>query len=173
MTGDEPSDAEIESNLSDMGKSYGLSWIKPNDHFKAGEQIRKGIYLFESIISNKQYWVATEVLATPSTLKIVTAIVDATIMVGDPLDWSVLLVDSTKRICNSFKCYSVPLYECLFTMLGARFPFSNFEVVVMNRLRVSPLKIHHGAWVYMKVFQFYVEHKSWKPSLDLFLISFT
>lgn len=84
-------------------------------------------------------------LATPSMLKIVTAIVDVAIMVGDPLDWSVLLVDLTKRICNSFECYLVPLYECLFTRLGARFPFSNSEVVVMNHLRVSPLKIHHGA----------------------------
>lgn len=37
MTGDEPSDAEIASHLNDMGKSYGVSWVKPDDHFKAGE----------------------------------------------------------------------------------------------------------------------------------------
>lgn len=79
----------------------------------------------------------TKVIGTHSTLNIIVAI-NVDIMVGNSLDWSVLPLDFVERICSSFEGCLVLLYECLFTKLRVHFPFSIFEVVVMNRLRVSP-----------------------------------
>lgn len=93
-------------------------------------------------------------------------------MVDNPLDWLILSVGLIERIYSYFEDYFVPLYECLFTRLGIRLPFSNFEVAMMNCLKVTPSQLHHRAWVFMKVFQLCVEHKYWEPSLELFFISF-
>ncbi|KAL5059662.1 hypothetical protein RYX36_031266, partial [Vicia faba] len=57
---------------------------------------------------------------------------------------------STKRMCSSIEGCSVPSYEFIFTRLSIRFTFSNFEVVVQNRLRVSPSQLYPGAWTFMK-----------------------
>lgn len=38
----------------------------------------------------------------------------------------------------------------------------------MNCLRVSPSQLRYGSWAYIKVFQLYAKHKSYKPSLELF-----
>lgn len=84
-------------------------------------------------------------LGTPSTLNIVMAITNVYIMVYNPLDWPILPVDLTETIYNSFEGCSVPLYVCLFIRLGACLPFSDFEVIVMNHLRVSPSQLHPGA----------------------------
>lgn len=40
------------------------------------------------------------------------------IMVGGPQDWSILLVDLEKRICNSFDNCVAVLYDLLFIMIG-------------------------------------------------------
>lgn len=48
------------------------------------------------------------------------------------------------------------------------FAISDFEVAMINRLRVSPSQLHSGSWAYMNVFQLCIEQKSWKPSHELF-----
>lgn len=59
--------------------------------------------------------------------------IDATnIVVGDPLNWSVLQVDSGKRICNPFDGCPVPFYECMFTRIGLWMPLFEFDVVVLS-----------------------------------------
>lgn len=68
------------------------------------------------------------------------------IMVGDPLDWSVLLVDLKKRICNYLDDCLVSLYEYLFIRIGLWFPFFDFEMVVLKQLKVSPSPLHLGAY---------------------------
>lgn len=55
-----------------------------------------------------------------------------------------------------------------FHQVRLSFPFSNFEVTMINRLRVSPLQLHPWAWAFMKVFQLCAEHKYWKLSLEPF-----
>lgn len=60
----------------------------------------------------------------------------ARIMVRNSLEWSILLVGSENRICNSFKDWVISLYECLFTRIELWLPFSDFEVVVLNHLKV-------------------------------------
>lgn len=111
-------------------------------------------------------------VGTHSILSIVEAISNVDIMVGNSLDWLILLVCPEERICNSFEGCSVPVYECLFIRLGTCLPFFDFEVVVMDRLRVAPLQLHPGPWDFVKVFQLYVEYKSWKPFLKLFFFIF-
>lgn len=46
--------------------------------------------------------------------------------------------------------------------------FSEFELVVLKHLYISPSQLHMGSWAYIRVFQLYTEHNSWKPSLNLF-----
>lgn len=89
----------------------------------------------------------------PSTLDTLAVITNANIMVGNPTDWSVLLVNPAKKTCNSFEESSVLLYECPITRLGVCLPFSNFEVAVMNHLKVYPLQLHPRVWAYKKVFK--------------------
>lgn len=76
-------------------------------------------------------------VGTLSALSIKATINVVGIMVCDPLDWSVLPMGSENRIYNYFGCCLVLLYECLFTKIGLRLSFSNFEVVVLKQLKVS------------------------------------
>lgn len=83
-------------------------------------------------------------LGTPSILSIVEAITSANIKVANPSSWSVFPVNLAERICNSFEECLVPLYEYLFTRLGICLPFLDFEVFVMDRLKVVPSQFHPG-----------------------------
>lgn len=136
------------------------------------EMTRMKFRLIELNNTNRYHLVAAEMLGTPFIMNIVEAIINADIIVGNSSGWSVLPVGPVERMCSSFKGFSVLMYECLFTKLGVRLFFSEFEVVVLNRPRVAPLQHHPRAWAYMKVFQLYAKSKSWKPSLELFFYLF-
>lgn len=127
------------------GKSKDVSWIRLDDHFNADELDQKGIRLVESDNANKYHWMAIEVIRTHSTLKTIVVITNVDIMVDNPSDWLVLLVNPAERMCNSFEGCLVPLYEFILTMLGVRLPFFDFEVVVMNLLRVTPSQLYPKA----------------------------
>lgn len=71
---------------------------------------------------------------------------------GNSLDCAILPVGPDERACSSFEGCSVPMYECVFTMFEMHMPFYDFEVVKMNRLKVSPLQLHPGAWAFMVAF---------------------
>lgn len=55
-----------------------------------------------------------------------------------------------------------------FTKLGVHFPFSDFKVAMMNRMRFAPSQLHPGVLAYMKVSQLIIEHKYRAPSIELF-----
>lgn len=103
MNGSEPSDVKLVRHLECQGQSNGISWIIPDDHFKAVELARRGLRLVESDNANKYHLVATEAVGTPSILNIVEAITNTDIMVTIPLDWFILLIKSMERICSSFE----------------------------------------------------------------------
>lgn len=113
-------------------------------------------------------WVNAKIVGTPSVLntKVTIDVVDIT--VNGPFVWLALPVGLEKRACSSFDYCLVSVYECLFTWIRLQLSFSNFEVVVLKHLKIAPSQLHLGSWTYLKVFEFYVEHKSWKPSLRLF-----
>lgn len=77
-------------------------------------------------------------MSTKATLK------DANIVVGGPLEWLVLPVSGEKRLCSYFDDRMVPFHECMFTRIGLRWPFSEFEVVVLKHFKVAPSQLHPG-----------------------------
>lgn len=80
------------------------------------------------------------ILNTEVTIDVVDITVD------DPLVWLVLPVGLEKGACNSFDYCLVSVYECLFTWIGLQqLPFSNFEVVVLKHLKISPSQLHLGS----------------------------
>lgn len=74
----------------------------------------------------------------------------------------VVLLRTARFLCTNV---SSPCWEYAY-------PFSDFEVVVMHHLKFAPSQLHHGAWIFIKVFQICVDHNSWEPSLELSFISF-
>lgn len=105
---------------------------------------------------------------TPSIMNSEATIEVLGIVVGDPQDWSVLLVCLKKKICNSFDDCIIPLYEFLFTNIGLWLSFSDFEVSILKHLKVSLSLLHLRSGPFMRVSQLCVVHKSWKPSLKFF-----
>lgn len=98
-----------------------------------------------------------------------TAGINATnITVDDRLYWSVFPMDLEKRIYRSFNDSSIPLYECMFTRIGLCLPLFDFEVGVLKHLKVSHSQLHLGALGLDEGVPTLWEHKSWKPSLEIF-----
>lgn len=63
-------------------------------------------------------WVDVEVVGTPSIINVEAAIEVVGIVINDPQDWSILLVDPEKNICRSFDECTFPRYECMFIRIG-------------------------------------------------------
>lgn len=87
----------------------------------------KNIELVELIEASKYSWVDSEILGTPYALNSLVVMRDANIEVSSPSDWSVLLVESGKRIYNNFDECFVPFYECLFTQINLWMPCSSVK----------------------------------------------
>lgn len=81
-------------------------------------------------------WVDTKIVGSSSVMRSEIVIDDAVIMVGDPLEWLILLVGLKKRICSSFDDCMIPLYECLFTRIRLCLPYYSFKLVVLKHLKV-------------------------------------
>lgn len=113
-------------------------------------------------------WVDVKLADTSSTLSIEVSLGEANIVVGNLLEWLVILVIEEKRIRNSINDCMVSFYECLFTRVGLRLPFFKFELAFLKHLKIYPSQIHSGSWVYKRVFKLYVEYNSWKPSIIFF-----
>lgn len=140
----EPSDVDIMVHLKYQGRLDVVSSIKPNEHSKVDELTKQGVKLVELASTIKYYWANAEVVETLYVLKDEVDITFPDIMVGNASNFLVILVDPAKRVCISLDGCSIPLYECLFTRLGVRFPFSDFEVVVLNQLKVLYLSFIWG-----------------------------
>lgn len=85
----------------------------------------------------KYGWVATKIVGTPSILNVETTIAIVDITFSDLLNYFVPLLRSEKMICSFFDGCFVPLYECMFTMIGLWLSFSEFEVTVMKHFPTS------------------------------------
>lgn len=94
--------------------------------------------------ASKYRKVDAEVVGTSFILNTEATIDVIDITVGDPFDWSVLLVGLEKRICISFDNCSFPFYECLFTRIGLRLPFFDIKVAFLKHLKVSLSQLHLG-----------------------------
>lgn len=122
-----------------------ISWVNPRDHHINDVLARKGIRLIESANASRYHWVATKIVRSSSVLSTIEVVIQSNIIICDMADWAILLVGLDERVCIYFEGCSVPLYECLFTRLGVLLPLSDFEVVRVNHLKVSPSQLHIGA----------------------------
>lgn len=110
-------------------------------------------------VSSVYDWVYENVAGTPSTLSTETSLSNVDIRVYNSLEWSILPVPKEKKICTSFDDCMVPFYECWFTRVGLRVPFSEFDVIVLKNLKVASSNLHLRSWACIRVFQLCVNHK--------------
>lgn len=101
----------------------------------------------------KYGWVEVGVVGTPHVLNTEATIEVVGLLVGDPQDWSVLHVGLEKRICSFLDDCVIPLFECFFTRIISRLPFSDLEVAILKYLKVASSKLHPRHWAFMQVFQ--------------------
>lgn len=57
-------------------------------------------------------------------------------------NWSSSNTDNSMRICSSLDGYSIPFYECLFSRLKFKQPFSDFEEGVLKHFKIAPSQLH-------------------------------
>lgn len=107
-------------------------------------EVKTHLDLRDQLDAMEYDWVDTKIVGSSSVMRSEVVIDDAGIMVGDPLEWSILPVGPKERICSSFDDYVIPLYECLFTRIRLCLPFYSFEVVVLKHLKV---RIPNFIWV--------------------------
>lgn len=46
----------------------------------------------------------------------------------------------------------IPFHEFIFSLVGYRIPFNEFEISVLNHLLISPSQFHHVSLTFIKVF---------------------
>jgi hypothetical protein len=66
----------------------------------------------------------------------------------------------------------VMLYECFFCDIRLCFPFSNFQVEILNRPEVAPSQLHPNAWRFINAFEIFCWANKWEVSSNLFLYLF-
>ncbi|KAL4287104.1 hypothetical protein AHAS_Ahas19G0152800 [Arachis hypogaea] len=44
-------------------------------------------------------------------------------------------------------------YECLFTKLGIKLPFFDFETNILWTCNVTPSQLHQNSWAFLKIYQ--------------------
>ncbi|MED6216056.1 hypothetical protein PIB30_004087 [Stylosanthes scabra] len=80
---------------------------------------------------------------------------------------------SEERVCyynlgHPEERHFIYMYKCLFSKLGVRLPFTQFEQDVLYECRVAPTQLHPNSWGFMKAFQ----SVCWYLQLDLSLKAF-
>ncbi|MED6191680.1 hypothetical protein PIB30_002487 [Stylosanthes scabra] len=81
--------------------------------------------------------------------------------------------NSEERVCyynllHPEERHFIYMYECLFSKLGVRVPFTQFEQDILYECRVAPSQLHPNSWGFMKAFQ----TVCWYLHLDLSLRAF-
>lgn len=123
-----------------------VSWATPNDHHQRDDILAcKGLRLIESDNVNRYHWVTGKIVRTLSILNTIEVVTKADITVGNPSDWSIVPIGPEKRICSSFERILVYLYECIFIGLRICLSFSDFEVAIMDHLKLVPSRCYPEA----------------------------
>lgn len=72
-------------------------------------------------------WVDFEIVGTASIYGHLKKMDGAHVEVGLSSDWVVSHIGEGKIICNCYDGCTIPFYECLFTQLKFRLPFTSYE----------------------------------------------
>ncbi|MED6122628.1 hypothetical protein PIB30_041569 [Stylosanthes scabra] len=93
--------------------------------------------------------------------------------VAEESKYELVAPTSDERVCyynlgHPKESHFIYMYECLFSKLGVRLPFTPFEQDVLYECRVAPTQLHPNTWGFMKAFQ----SVCWYLQLDLSLKAF-
>ncbi|MED6218390.1 hypothetical protein PIB30_026353 [Stylosanthes scabra] len=98
---------------------------------------------------------------------------DVVLLSKSVVDEELLASFREERVCyynlgHPEERHFIYMYECLFSKLGVRVPFTQFEQDVLFNCRVAPTQLHPNSWGFMKAFQ----SVCWYLQLDLSLRAF-
>jgi hypothetical protein len=65
------------------------------------------------------------------------------------------------------------LYDCFFQQIRLHFPFSNFQVEILNRLDIAPSQVHPNAWGFIIPFKIFCWANNWESSSNHLLYLFS
>ncbi|XP_072085862.1 uncharacterized protein [Arachis hypogaea] len=63
-------------------------------------------------------------------------------------------------------------YKSMFTQVGVRIPFSDFQMALLNRISVCPSQLHPNSWASIRCFEMVCEYLELPASVDVFLFYF-
>lgn len=99
-----------------------------------------------------EHWVDSELEGTISVFDSAVKVEETHIEMDPYSDWFVSHIDANNKICNSFDMCYVPFYECLFTQLRLRFPFSGLKQKFLNHLDTALYHLHLFSQAFVNVF---------------------
>ncbi|MCI38837.1 hypothetical protein A2U01_0060066, partial [Trifolium medium] len=88
------------------------------------------------------YWVLKDVLGVPSRYTTAVPLQNAGIVVSQSNSRGVLPINGDGRLCSRYEgCCGIPMFEILFKTMHVQFPLTDFEVEVLNHLRIAPSQL--------------------------------
>ncbi|XP_072065650.1 uncharacterized protein [Arachis hypogaea] len=98
---------------------------------------------------------------------------DSWVRVGSGIKIELLPCERDDRVCHRRDDWSFFfMYSCLFTELGVRLPFTDFECGVLYWLNCAPTQLHPNSWGFVRAFEVLMELLECPPSLRLFFSLF-
>ena len=68
--------------------------------------------------------------------------------------------------------YYTYMYDCFFTKLGVRLPFTDFQCEILRILNVAPTQLHPGVWSFVRSFEVICREVGFPPSAYAFFSFF-
>ena len=87
-------------------------------------------------------------------------------------DYELVAPDSEERVCfpplDSSEKLFFYAYDCFFSKLSVRLPFTDLESEVLWSCNLAPTQLHPNSWAFLKLFQLLCQFLGVSPSISLF-----
>ena len=131
-------------------------------------------------------WTTTDVLGRPSRIVNVRRLRDCETAwkkcfnlypIGEVIDrhpagtYKLAIPDPTERVCTPADEGGTPyvmVYKALFDKMKIQFPFSSFQLEVLQALDIAPSQLHVNGWGFMQAFEVFCWGQDWYCSSSLF-----
>ncbi|KAK7290589.1 hypothetical protein RIF29_05115 [Crotalaria pallida] len=146
--------------LSEMGKKKSL--LEPGDFVRPPD-------------ADRYAWVELDVLGRSSDIKTqsmlsgIRSLTRIARIEEEEDDYELLVAGPDARICFVLGESSFFMYQILFSSIGVRLPFTDFECDLLSRLRVAPSQLHPTGWSFVHAFEIFCGHQGLSYSVSLFL----